>query len=112
MTYRFHPAAEAEHLGQIAFYESRRKGLGGRYRDHFLKIVQGVCERPAQYPIGHPPDIRRVRLRPFPLTLIYRERDGAVEILALAHYRRRPGYWLGRMAETKKEGASSPANRG
>jgi hypothetical protein len=42
MTYRFHPAAEAEHLGQIAFYESRRKGLGGRYRDHFLKIVQGV----------------------------------------------------------------------
>jgi len=38
MTYRFHPAAEAEHLGQIAFYESRRKGLGGRYRDHFLKM--------------------------------------------------------------------------
>lgn len=71
MSYSFHPAAEAEHLEQIAFYESRRKGLGGRYRDHFLKMVQGVCERPAQYPIEHPPDIRRVRLRPFPLTLIF-----------------------------------------
>jgi hypothetical protein len=52
------------------------KGLGGRYRDHFLKILQGVCERPAQYPIEHPPDIRHVRLRPFPLMLIYREREG------------------------------------
>jgi hypothetical protein len=29
MTFRFHPAAEAEHLEQIAFYESRRQGLGG-----------------------------------------------------------------------------------
>ena len=104
MTYRFHPAAEAEHLGQIVFYESRRKGLGVRYRDHFLKMIQGVCERPAQYPIVHPPDIRRVRLRPFPLTPIYRERDGAVQILALAHYRRRSGYWLGRAADDKKRG--------
>lgn len=73
MSYRFHPAAEAEHLEQIAFYESRRKGLGGRYRDHFLKMIQGVCERPAQYPIEHAPNIRQARLRPFPLTLIYRE---------------------------------------
>lgn len=103
MSYRFHPAAEAEHLEQIAFYESRRKGLGGRYRDHFLKMIQGVCERPAQYPIEHAPNIRQARLRPFPLTLIYRERDEAIQILALAHYRRRPGYWLGRVAENKKK---------
>lgn len=104
MIYRFHPAAEAEHLGQIAFYESRRRGLGARYRDHFLNTIQRVCEQPAQHPIEHPPDIRRVRLRPFPLTLIYRERGGAVQILALAHYRRRPGYWLGRTDDDKKRG--------
>lgn len=37
MTYRFHPAAEAEHLGQIAFHESRQRSLDGRYRDHRIE---------------------------------------------------------------------------
>jgi hypothetical protein len=31
VNYGFHPAAEAEHLEQIAFYESRQQGLGARY---------------------------------------------------------------------------------
>lgn len=30
MNYCFHSMAEAEHLEQIAFYESRYKGLGAR----------------------------------------------------------------------------------
>jgi len=94
MNYSFHPAAEAEHLEQIAFYETRRKGLGARYREHFLRVIQSVCERPAQYPIEAPPDIRRARLRPFPLTIIYRERGSMIHVLAVAHSRRRPGYWL------------------
>ena len=96
MNYRFHPLAEAEHLEQIAFYESRQPGLGARYREYFLQAIQTVCETPARFPIEHQPDIRRVRLRPFPLTLIYRERNAIIQVLAIAHYRRRPGYWLGR----------------
>lgn len=28
MTYFFHPAAEAEHLETVAYYESKRAGLG------------------------------------------------------------------------------------
>jgi hypothetical protein len=96
MNYRFHPAAEAEHLEQIAFYQSRRQDLGSRYRERFLQTIQKVCETPEQYPIEHPPDVRRVSLGIFPLTIIYRERNAMIQVLAVAHYRRRPGYWLGR----------------
>ena len=32
------------------------------------------------------------------MTVIYREHSGEVQVLAVAHYRRRPGYWLGRVA--------------
>jgi len=96
MNYRFHPAAEAEHLEQIAFYQSRQQELGSRYREHFLRTMQNVCEMPGQHPIEHPPDIRRVYLHAFPLTIIYREHNSLIQILAVAHYRRRPGYWLGR----------------
>ena len=94
MSYRFHPAAEAEHLEQVEFYESRERGLGARYRAHFLNAMQGICEAPARNPIERAPDIRRRVLRAFPLTVIYREHQGEVQILAVAHYRRRPGYWL------------------
>jgi toxin ParE1/3/4 len=96
MNYRFHPAAEAEHLEQIGFYESREAGLGGRYREHFLKALQSICEFPARDPIERPLNIRRRVLRAFPLTIIYRERQGDIEVLAVAHYRRRPGYWVSR----------------
>jgi len=70
MNYGFHPAAEAEHLEQIVFYESQSSVR---------------------------PTFDAVRLRAFPVALIYRERNAAVQVLAVSHYRRRPGYWLGRV---------------
>jgi hypothetical protein len=42
MNYGFHPAAEAEYLEQIAFYEARQRGLGARYRDYFLRTIRKV----------------------------------------------------------------------
>lgn len=36
-------------------------------------------------------------LRGFPFLLIYRETAASVEILAVAHGRRRPGYWRDRV---------------
>lgn len=93
MKVRFHPAAEAEHLEQIAFYESRERGLGARYLDRFNVVLSQVCAAPASMPIVRPPDIRRARVRPFPLTIMFRERNGEVQIIAVAHHRREPHYW-------------------
>jgi toxin ParE1/3/4 len=69
--YRFHPAAEAEHLEQIAFYEGRQIGLGARYRERFLQVIGWVCAGPVRYPIVRRPDIRRVRLLTFPLAITF-----------------------------------------
>jgi toxin ParE1/3/4 len=98
MNYRFHPAAEAEYLEQVAYYESCERGLGARFLEHFQKALHRICDAPGQYAIERAPDIRRLQLRTFPMTVIYRERSGEVQVLAVAHYRRRPGYWLGRVA--------------
>ena len=97
MTYRFHPAAEAEHLETIAWYESQGAGLGARYLAEFELVLAQVCGHPHRYPIDRRPDIRRVRMRRFPFTILYREAEGQVEILAVAHHRRRPAYWLVRL---------------
>ena len=93
MTYRFHPEAEAEHLEAVAWYESRRPGLGARYLAEFEQVLERVCRNPHRYPVDRRPDIRRARMWRFPFTILYREVEDGVEILAVAHHRRRPMYW-------------------
>ena len=97
MSYFFHPAAEAEHLESAAYFESKRPGLGAIYLSEFEQLLEKVCESPHRYPVEKQPDIRRIRMRKFPFTVFYREVSGIIQVLAVAHHRRRPQYWLGRL---------------
>jgi toxin ParE1/3/4 len=89
--YFFHPDAGAEHLAQVSFYESRRRGLGGRYLASFDTVMKRVCGGPMRYRVVWEPNLRRALLTAFPFAIIYR--NAKVEVLAVAHQRRRPGYW-------------------
>jgi plasmid stabilization system protein ParE len=40
---------------------------------------------------------RRIVLQKFPYAVIYREKMSSVQVLAIAHGHRRPGYWKGRL---------------
>jgi toxin ParE1/3/4 len=97
VSYQFHPEAEAEHLEAVAYYENRHPGLGTSYLAEFEFALEQVCEAPHRYPIERQPDIRRIRLRRFPFTVLFRESEGTVQVLAVAHHRRRPLYWLSRL---------------
>lgn len=96
MTYWFHPAAEAEHLESVAFYESKQPGLGAVYLAEFEHVMKRVCEGPSRYPIEKEPDVRRIRMNRFPFIVLYREKNSVIQVLPVAHQRRRPQYWLGR----------------
>lgn len=97
MSYYFHPAAEAEHLESVAYYESKQAGLGASYLAEFEKTMITACEAPHRHPIEKQPDVRRVRMKRFPFAVLLRESAGSVQVLAVAHNRRRPQYWLGRL---------------
>lgn len=97
MNYWLHPEAATEHKKQVAFYEDTKKGLGRRYHTEFRAALSLACAAPLRPRIIHPPAIRRVTLRVFHFDLIYREVAGVVQVLAIAHHRRQPGYWLGRL---------------
>jgi toxin ParE1/3/4 len=62
VTNGFHPAAEAEHLDQIAYYELQRDGLGGRYLAAVEGALQVICSAPHRYPLERRPNIRRFGL--------------------------------------------------
>jgi plasmid stabilization system protein ParE len=57
--------------------------------------MERIQEAPRQWPryLG---GTRRYMLRRFPFFVVFRELDDRMQILAVAHGRRRPGYWLGR----------------
>lgn len=96
MKVHFHAAAEAEHLDQIAYYESMQSGLGARYLEDFEDALARIVEAPGRYRIERAPDLRVIELRRFPFSLIYRLVGSDIQILAVAHFRRRPRYWSGR----------------
>lgn len=81
MTYSFHPAAEAEFLESVGYYEFKVPGLGGALIEEFEL----------------PPEIRRAPLYRFPLSIMYREKPDGFQVLAVAHDRRRPQYWIERL---------------
>jgi plasmid stabilization system protein ParE len=97
MSYFFHPAAEAEYLEAVAYYESKRPGLGATYLTEFERVVEIICEAPHRNPVEKHPDVRRMRMKRFPFAVLYRENTGSVQVLAVAHHRRRAQYWLGRL---------------
>ena len=97
MNHGFHPAAESEHLEQVAYYEAQKPGLGQRYLSQVEATIARVCESPQLYRIDRVPHIRRAPVFEFPFQVIFRESNGVIEILAVSHSRRRPQYWLSRL---------------
>lgn len=93
---RYHEAAEDELLHEIAFYEQRLPGLGRRFHE----AVTHAEHRIAQFPDSgreFRPKLRQHNLRQFPYALIYATAPDHIVILAIAHHRRRPGYWIDRL---------------
>ena len=86
-TYWPNPDAEIEHLAKVAFYESRRKGLGARYLASLSAAMERVYSDPKQFRIECEPDLRRIPLRGFPFAIIYREVGGQIQVLAVVHHR-------------------------
>lgn len=92
--YRFLSAAE-EMIAAALFYEEAAVGLG---RD-FLDDVQQAIESLTQYPdlgVEVAVGLRRALLHRFPFTLIYAVEADGILIIAVAHARRKPGYWQSR----------------
>lgn len=97
MNVAFHPAAEAEFLESVSYYESKVSGLGGALIEEFTVLAKLAAESPQAWKIELPPDIRSTPLHRFPLYIVYREQPDGIQILVIAHQRRRPQSWLGRL---------------
>jgi len=91
-----HPEARLE--ADAAFDWYRERSL--RVADAFLQAVEQ-----ARTAIQNAPDLwaeylygtRRYLLKRFPFVVVYREKNRRIQVIAVAHGRRKPGYWRNRL---------------
>lgn len=95
---RFVAAARREFLAQVAFYEREERGLGAR----FSIQVEKAAARAVAYPLSGSPassNTRRVLVKDFPFSVVYRPTDDDVTVFAVAHTSRHPNYWFQRVQD-------------
>jgi len=91
----FHPDALAEAEAAVAWYRERSLRSAELFVSELEKAIQAASEAPHRWPLFES-GCRRFPLLRFPYFVIYREKARSIEVLAVAHGRRRPGYWRSR----------------
>jgi toxin ParE1/3/4 len=90
-----HSEAEEEIFQALAWY-AERSGIAARAFVHELtSMVRLAVGSPESWPRSLE-DTRRIVFPRFPFDLVFRVKDEAIEIVAVAHHRRRPAYWRSR----------------
>ena len=97
MNVRIAASAIEEFREAVRWYEERRPGLGGA----FLEAVNSALARIKEHPAIGTGSVeegrtRRVLVTGFPYQVVYTVRPTEVFVVAVAHLRRRPGYWARR----------------
>jgi plasmid stabilization system protein ParE len=95
MRVRFHPAAAAEVERAQVWYEERSVLAAAGFLQELTRAIQRLRAAPERYPSAEH-GTRRIVLEQYPFTAFYLTRRDEILIVAVAHHRRRPGYWAAR----------------
>jgi len=92
---KFHPVAVQEATEARQWYFDRSPTAAFAFDEALDLAVAQLAEHPnrwAKYLHG----TRHLTLRKFPYVVVYRVAGSAIEVIAVAHEKRRPGYWKSR----------------
>jgi plasmid stabilization system protein ParE len=99
VTHRIHvaPEAETELVAAAQWYESKRPGLGVEFVAAIDAAFDRIRESPTASPMWRPGrPFRKHVVGRFPFVIFYCTDTESVDVYAVAHAKRRPGYWLAR----------------
>ena len=89
---RLHPLAADEAEGARAWYLARNPTVADAFLLELDAAIASIAEGPRRWPRIHG-RFRRYLLHKFPFSVVYLERPDFIEVIAVAHHRRKPGYW-------------------
>lgn len=91
-----HPRAIADARAARRCYARRSGAAANRFVAELDRAVTQITTSPQAWP-AYLHGTRVFRLRRFPYLVVYLEEPACVRVIALAHDKRRPGYWRRRL---------------
>lgn len=95
---RLRPEAELEIEEAFDYYLGESPRIAGRFLDEIASSLKKIQRDPQLYPT-YTKNTRRRVLGSFPFSVIYQEREEIILIVAIAHAKRREGYWTKRLKQ-------------
>lgn len=91
----FYPEAVEEATAARLWYAEKSQSAADSFLAELDHGIESISEAPERWPLFvH--DTRRYLFLRFPFQIVYRVANERIEIVAVAHGRRRPGYWRSR----------------
>jgi len=101
LVFAAHPEASAELDAEVAWYEARDIGLGARFESVVYRLIDDLLTWPESGAIwtdAHPTLIvRSYGVPEFPHRVVYAVSGTQLFVVAIAHNKRKPGYWRDRL---------------
>lgn len=92
----FHEEASAEVSEGAKYYEGRVPGLGVLFLAAVEEATEKVRSNPEAFQLVGG-EIRHKVITRFPYSLLYVVEPDRLRVIAVAHQKRRPGYWIHRL---------------
>jgi plasmid stabilization system protein ParE len=98
---RIDPGADAELSDSAEYYAQANPEVAWRFVQAAVDAIEAIHQAPDQWPLtpGIPEHlgVHRRRVEGFPHAIVYAFDAVEVRVLAVAHGKRRPGYWRSRL---------------
>jgi toxin ParE1/3/4 len=92
---RLHPAAAAEIEAAFAWYAERSRPAADLFVAALELALRRIGEAPERWPRLRG-SVRRYVVPRFPFSVVYQVQPEVIYVVAVAHHRRRPGFWTSR----------------
>jgi len=92
-----HPEAVAETQAAVKWYRQRSDSAAKAFLGEIDHAIARIMESPDAWPL-FVKGTRRFLLHRYPFSVVYRLTSEHIQIIAVAHAKRRPGYWKRRVA--------------
>jgi plasmid stabilization system protein ParE len=89
-------AARADLDEATAYYDAQSPGLGRQFFDEYSAALERIRAYPEAW-AKTSARARQCQMKRFPYALIYRVKPDVITVVAIAHMRRKPGYWRNRL---------------
>jgi toxin ParE1/3/4 len=94
--FRFHPEAREDFRDAIRWYRTQSTIASVEFRKTVSGAIRDVARSPQLWP-KYLHGTRRFVIHRFPFSVVYLDDPEILTIIALAHSKRKPGYWKHRV---------------